>query len=109
MPKPPKVEVGQGVTLSYPQDRYPYRVTRVLRGGLQIEMQEIKRDGPTWVGLCNGFPVHDHRYTPEEVAEADVYEEVKTAHWSSKKGVFRMYGEIPVRLNGARFYRNYAD
>lgn len=102
--------VDGGATMHYPDDRMPYVVVKVSPSGAKVTLAPVRIvDGTTGhrpAGDCNGFPVWDHTYTPEEL-HAMREEYTVTAH-RRKDG--RYYsGGTRVTFDGARYYRNHAS
>jgi hypothetical protein len=111
------VKVGEGATLIYPQDSYPYVITRISESGKTAWARPLKT-----VSLATGhaparhdgpWPVWSHTYTPEELVslayseaeeEFPSFREIRitlTATGWKTKGT-------PVELGKARYHRNYS-
>lgn len=104
-------QVGEGMTLCYPQDSYPYVVVRVSDSGKTVWVKALKtvdlNTGHKPARFDGPFPVWDHTYTEEERASmvADYANErlvrlSKHGYWTSKGANFA--------VGGARFHRNYS-
>lgn len=109
------VQVGDGMTMSLPQDMYPYVVTRVSASGKTVWVKPVrsvdKSTGHEPARFDGPFPIWSHVYTAEELQElvyADVEERavrlVKASgvghYWTSKGATFHS--------GGAQYYRNYS-
>ena len=97
---------GDLATLVYPDDRAPYVVAKVSPSGKKITIEALSTDGLKPSSQCNGFPVFDHRFTPEEV-QARKTGRVEAAYRQGD-GSYKQ-GCLPVWLGEARYFRNYAD
>lgn len=108
-----EVKVGQGATMQYPQDRYPFIVTAVSKSGKSITVSEIKSPDATTGDSAdythNGFPVWDKSYTAEELADRSRYP------FTGRTYVLRLTKRgwackgIPFHVGNARYRRDYSD
>lgn len=101
---------GAGATAHYPQDEYPFVITRVSGTGhtfWMIPLTEVDRSTGHEPSRFEGpFPVWDHTYTPSELLslrrdDASEVAVARTASGWSRDGV-------PVTVGSARYYRNYS-
>lgn len=106
----PNPEVGMGMTLHYPQDSYPFVITRVSPSGKTVWVKPLepvsKSTGHEPDHMEGPFPVWSHTYTAEEMVSmvrADAPERMvrKTKHGWSSHGT-------PYGLGQARYHRNYS-
>lgn len=107
-----KPEVGEGATVSYPQDSYPYVVTSVSPSGKTIGVKPVttvdKSTGHEPARYDGPFPVWSHTYTPEEL-QALVREDApeQTVRWSAKGGYWTCAGTV-FQVGTAHYHRNYS-
>lgn len=103
-------EVGMGATLHYPQDSYPFVITRVSPSGKSFWVKPLvgvsKTTGHSPERYDGPFPVWSHVYTPDELvsmvqAEAPERMVRKTKYGWSSHGT-------PYSVGQARFHRNYS-
>lgn len=108
---PTMPQVGDGMTLCYPQDSYPFVVVRVSESGKTVWVKPLetvdKTTGHEPARFDGPFPVWSHLYTDEErrtmVRENAPERAVrlsKHGHWTSKGSDFA--------AGGARYHRNYS-
>lgn len=106
------VKAGTPATLLYPQDAYPYVVTRVSASGKTAWMERLVLVNATTghePAYSNGpFPVWNHTYTTEEVATmGSGSAEVRISE--RKDGSWRVAGSTtPVQVGRARYYRDFS-
>lgn len=104
-------QVGDGMTLCYPQDQYPFVVVRVSDSGKTVWVKPLeivnKSTGHEPERFDGPFPVWSHSYTEEErktMIRDSVPERAvrlsKSGWWTSKGSDFA--------AGGARYYRNYS-
>lgn len=98
------IGVGDGATLVLPDDRYPYVITGFTK--MTVSVRPVNTDNLEPEGKCNGFPVFNHTFTREELAERAYGKDQKA--YRRKDGRYYLNG-IVLSLYGARYYRNYAD
>lgn len=106
----PDPEVGMGVTLRYPQDTYPYVITRVSPSGKTIWVKPLegvsKATGHSPARYDGPYPVWSHTYTAEELvsmvrADAPERRVNKVKHGWASHGT-------PYSIGKATFHRNYS-
>ena len=106
-----KPEVGQGVTVHYPQDSYPYVIVEVSASGKTIKIQGVKpvsrATGHEPARFDGPFPVWSHTYTPEELQELKYENTIPwTIRWTPQNG---WGGKRKLYTVGeARYHRNYS-
>lgn len=105
-------KVGDGMTIEYPQDRYPLMVTRVSPSGKTAWVKSVRTvdrstghepdrfDGP--------FPIWDHTYTAEELAELVNEAAPEMMVRRSRDGLSWSLNGTHVSSGGATFKRNYS-
>lgn len=114
-PAAPVPAVGEGATLYYPADRYPYVVVEVSATGHAIWVKPLScvdmTTGHEPAGSCNGFPVWDHTYTDDELKTLAVEHAEPMKLTRRQDGRYRPVGssDITVGIGHARYYRNFAD
>ncbi|MGV9768517.1 hypothetical protein ACWDR7_03385 [Microbacterium sp. NPDC003461] len=101
---------GTGATAHYPQDRYPYVITRVSETGNTFWMTPLAEvdtstghepshfDGP--------FPVWRHTYTPSELLSMRQEDAREIRVTLTARGW--THGGVPVTVGKAHYYRNYS-
>lgn len=107
------LQVGDGVTLVYPQDRYGYVViSRTAKRAKVVELdapsakngyEPERYDGP--------FPVWSHTYTDDELMAAVATADEDHTKTISLRGDGRWYfpgANTPVWTDQAHYYRNYS-
>jgi hypothetical protein len=107
-----KPEVGQGVTLHYPQDSYPFVITEVSASGKTIKIQPVEpvsRDTGHEPARFDGpWPVWSHTYTAEELQtlkrETPTPDTLRynsrSRRWAGRNGDWS--------VGVARYHRNYS-
>lgn len=100
-------EPGTGLTLLYPQDRYPYVVLARTPSGKTLTVAEVlvkeadlpvhHREGP--------WPVYDVTLTEEQISTLPHGPERKVR--LRKDGRY-WDGDVPFSVGRARYYRNYS-
>lgn len=105
-------QVGDGMTLYYPQDRYGYVITRVSPSGKTVwvkPLREVSRatgheparhDGP--------WPVWTHTYTDEERQTMQVEGAPEQRVNRSRDGLSWSMNGLPMARGGAMYHRNYS-
>lgn len=105
------VHVGEGMTLQYPQDSYPYVIVRVSPSGKTAWVKRVKA-----VDLSTGhepayfegpFPVWSHTYTAEELQSMVMEDAPELPVRRGKHGGWAHKG-TPFSARGAVFHRNYS-
>lgn len=109
-------QVGEGATLIFPQDKYPYVVTRVSASGkvawvkrLQIVDTSTGHQPDYYLGP---WPVWDHEYTKAELVSLAREDAREERIYRDKNGYWRMSGwdsKPLVALGRARYRRDYSD
>lgn len=106
-----KPQVGEGMTKMFPQDRYPYVITRVSDSGKTVWVKPLKT-----VSLLTGhkpshyngpFPVWSHDYTANELQTMIETDAPEIMVRQSKHGYWASHG-ITYARGGARFTRDYS-
>lgn len=104
-------QVGDGMTMAYPQDYYPYVITRVSPSGktvwvkpleivsLETGHQPARFDGP--------FPVWEHTYTDEE-RRTMVRDLPEIRVNRSRDGLTWSAGGVTMLRGGAGYRRNFS-
>lgn len=105
-----KLAVGDGMTLCYPQDRYPFVVVRVSDSGKTAWVKPLEivdlSTGHEPDRFDGNFPVWSHSYTEEErqsMVQEDAPERMvrlTKRGWASKG--------TPFTAGAARYHRNYS-
>lgn len=99
-------KVGDGATLHYPSDRYPYVVTAVSPSGNKITIEPLNTG---LVPVDRNF-IARHTFTAEELKDLSLrLGGSRTAHYSKKSGAYMVGGSTPVTVGTAYYYRNYMD
>ena len=105
----PDPEVGMGVTLHYPQDSYPYVISRVSDSGKTIWVKRVKTvdnsTGHSPAYYEGPFPVWSHTYTPQELVDLVV---PGTPERLVRLGKYGWGGKNDYTVGTARFHRNYS-
>ena len=109
------VQVGDGMTMSLPQDMYPYVVTRVSASGKTVWVKPVrsvdKSTGHEPARFDGPFPIWSHVYTAEELQElvyADVEERAVRLVKASGAGHYWTSNGATFHSGGAQYYRNYS-
>lgn len=105
-------QVGDGMTLAYPQDYYPYAIVRVSPSGKTVWVKPLevvdRSTGHEPARYDGPFPVWEHTYTDEErqsMLRVDAPEQKVTR---SRDGLsWSMHG-TPMLRGGAGYRRNYS-
>lgn len=104
-------QVGDGMTLCFPQDSYGYVVTRVSPSGKTVWVKPLevvnKATGHEPTRYDGPFPVWSHDYTEEErrtMVREDAPERMVRL---SKHGYWTSNG-LDFAAGGARYHRNYS-
>jgi hypothetical protein len=103
---------GTHATIHYPQDSYPAVVVRATKSGKTAWIKTVvaassidsiepsRYDGP--------WPVYDHTYTDEEVAEYTLHGAQETRVFLRKDGHYRTASGALVTFGSAHYYRNFS-
>lgn len=121
------ITVGMGATEVYPQDRYPYVITKISESGKTVTLEPLHtvstKTGHSPARFSGQFPVWDHEYSPEELESFQYSEEEKqrylNAHVTTEKFPitvrltkrgWRRGGQngTPFILGTARYLRDYS-
>lgn len=104
------IQVGKGMTKSYPQDSYPYVIVRVSDSGKTVWVKPIKsvnlETGHEPAYFNGPFPVWSHSYTEEEMQSMMIKEAPELAVRLTKRGW--SHRGIPFRAGKARYHRDYS-
>jgi len=100
-------QVGQGATLVYPEDRYPYIIIGVSPSGHRITLQEVQAKAVAPADTHNGFPVFDHVYSEAELAQAELLKRTVTA--TRRRDGSYYVGGSKMEIGQARYYRDYSS
>lgn len=105
-----KPEVGQGVTLSYPQDSYPYVIVEVSASGKTIKIVPVetvsKSTGHEPARFDGPFPVWSHTYTAQELQALKRDAVPRPIRWTPQNGWGGKGNRYTVGV--ARYHRNYS-
>lgn len=102
--------VGDGMTMHFPQDSYPFVIVAISASGKTAKVKPLKT-----VDLTTGhkparfdgpFPVWSHSYTDEERASMIVEEAPERTVRLTKNG-WTSHG-TPFSVGSAHFHRNYS-
>jgi hypothetical protein len=74
--------------------------------GRKVVLEALSTHGLEPAEQCNGYPVFNHRYTPEEVLAAKTGR--TEAVYRQRDGSYKM-SSTPVWFGNAHYFRNYAD
>lgn len=106
-----KPEIGEGATLHYPSDSYPYVVVSTSATGKTVDVLPVRTVDRTTghePAYFNGpWPVWSHTYTPEELQELKREGAQKITVRYTKNGWTA--GGSRFTMGKARYHRNYAD
>ncbi len=107
----PMPQVGEGMTLRFPQDSYPYVIVRVSDSGKTVWAKPVKTvdksTGHEPARFDGPYPVWSHTYTSEELAELVETEAPERAIRLSKHGYWTSRG-LDFGMGEARYHRNYS-
>jgi len=105
-------QVGDGMTLCYPQDSYPYVITRVSPSGKTVWVKPLqivdKTTGHEPARFDGPFPVWSHTYTDEERASMIVENAPERQVSRSRDGLYWTSKGTPFARGGAVYHRNYS-
>ena len=106
----PDPEVGMGATLQYPQDAYPFVITRVSPSGKTVWVKPVKSvdksTGHEPAHFEGPWPVWHHVYSPAEL-EQFVQAEAPERMVRKVKYGWASHG-TPYSIGQAVFHRNYS-
>lgn len=104
-------QVGDGMTLHYPQDSYPYVIVRVSDSGKTVWAKPLqivdKTTGHEPARFDGPWPVWSHTYTDEERATMVEENAPERAIRLSKHGYWTSRGS-DFSMGAARYHRNYS-
>jgi hypothetical protein len=105
-------QVGDGMTMAYPQDYYPYVIVRVSPSGKTVWVKPLEevstKTGHSPARYDGPFPVWEHTYTDEErksMIRNDAPEQKVTR---SRDGLSWSLHGTPMLRGGAGYRRNYS-
>jgi hypothetical protein len=104
-------QVGDGMTMAYPQDMYPYVITRVSPSGKTVWVKPLelvsKDTGHEPARFDGPFPVWHHIYTAEE-RQTMVRDLPEIRVNRSRDGLRWTAGATPFLRGDACYHRNYS-
>jgi len=104
--------VGDGMTAVYPQDRYPYVITRVSPSGKTVWVKPLQTvdlsTGHAPARYVGEWPVWDHAYTEEERAAYVIEDAPETRVNRSRDGLSWTAQGVGYQAGIARLLRNYS-
>lgn len=100
-------QVGDLATLCYPQDLYPYIVTKVSPGGRKVTLSAIGHAGIAPAALHNGFPFFDHSFSTDEARHLVQPDSTLVAYLGANG--YSVDGFTPIALGVARYRRDWSD
>lgn len=105
----PDPEVGMGATLHYPQDAYPYVISRVSPSGKTIWVKRLDTvstaTGHEPAYFEGPFPVWHHEYT---AAERVAFLRASTDEYMVRKGKYGWGGKKDFTIGKAIYHRNFS-
>lgn len=104
-------QVGDGMTMAYPQDMYPYVITRVSESGKTVwvkPLEQVSKDTGHEPARFEGpFPVWHHLYTDEE--RQSMVRDLPEIRVNRSRDMLRWTaGNVPFLRGGAVYRRDFS-